>query len=93
MGHIFTFDDFALDVHKVELRRAGTRLKPDGLVLRLLEAFVRRPGELVTKQELATCVWDGRPVSDNAISVAIRRLRVALEHERGAHEVVQSAKH
>jgi predicted ATPase len=88
LGNVFAFDDFELDVHKGELRRAGKRVRVDGLVLRLLEVFVRRPGELVTKQELGTRVWDGRAVSDNAITVAIGRLRGALEDERGEREMV-----
>jgi DNA-binding winged helix-turn-helix (wHTH) protein len=88
VGNIFAFDDFELDVQKGELRRAGVRVRADGLVLRLLEVFVRKPGELVTKQELAVRVWDGRPVSDNAMTVAIRRLRTALEDLRGEHELV-----
>jgi DNA-binding winged helix-turn-helix (wHTH) protein len=87
-GNIFAFDDFELDIHKEELRRAGVPIKADALVLRLLEVLVRKAGELVTKQELSVRGWEGRPVSDNALTVAIARLRRTLEHERGAREMV-----
>jgi predicted ATPase len=87
-GNIFAFDDFELDVHKGELRRAGVPVRADALVLRLLEVLVRRPGELVTKQELSVRGWEGRAVSDNALTVAIARLRRTLEHEHGACEML-----
>jgi predicted ATPase/DNA-binding winged helix-turn-helix (wHTH) protein len=90
LGNIFVFDDFELDIHKMVLRRAGTPVRADALVLRLLEALVRKPGELVTKQELWIRVWEGRVVSDNALTVAIARLRKTLEPERGARKMLQT---
>ncbi|MET0391117.1 MAG: AAA family ATPase, partial [Polyangiales bacterium] len=75
---IFRFDEFELNPTRVELKRAGQLLTVDALVLRLLACLVRRPGQLVTKDELVTEVWDGRAIADNAITVAMARLRKAL---------------
>jgi DNA-binding winged helix-turn-helix (wHTH) protein len=85
---VFCFDEFELDVEAQELKRAGDVVKADGLVLRLLEAFVRRPGALISKEELVALVWNGRVVSENALTVAVARLRKTLAIERGVREVL-----
>jgi DNA-binding winged helix-turn-helix (wHTH) protein len=85
---VFGFDDFELDVGELQLRRAGVFIKADSLVLRLLEAFVRRPGQLLTKEELVSLVWGGRIVSENALTVAIARLRKLLDEKRGADAIL-----
>ena len=77
-SQIYTFDEFELDTEALQLRRAGVPLKVDALVLRLLECFVRSPGRLFSKDELVTLVWDGRSISENALTVAIARVRKTL---------------
>ena len=84
LGSIYAFEQFELDVDNQELRRAGEATRIDGLVLRLLEEFVRRPGQLITKEELMARVWNGRPVSENSLTVAVTRLRKALRPARDA---------
>jgi DNA-binding winged helix-turn-helix (wHTH) protein len=88
VGSIFSFDEFELDLEKKELRRDGVPMKTDPLLLRLLDAFVRSPQQVVGKEQLLARVWDGRVVSDNSLAVAITRLRKLLGHERAAREVV-----
>jgi DNA-binding winged helix-turn-helix (wHTH) protein len=88
LGSVFAFDEFELDVDRRELWRAGVATKADGLLLRLLEVFVRNPGQLITKHELVSRVWQGRAVSENALTVAITRLRKTLTHERGVRDMV-----
>lgn len=78
MGSVFSFDDYEYDVAASELRRGGVPVRSHALILRLLDVFVRNPGRLVTKSELLDQVWAGRPVSDNSLTVAIRRLRATL---------------
>jgi len=85
---IFEFDEFELDAERQELRRAGAVAKADPLLLRLLETFLRRPGQLIATEELVAHVWAGRAVSDNALTVAMTRLRKALGHARGARNII-----
>jgi DNA-binding winged helix-turn-helix (wHTH) protein len=85
---IFAFDEFELDAERLELRRSGAPLKVDALVLRLLVALVRNPGQLVSKDELVDDVWEGRAVADNVLTVSMARLRKTLGHARGAREFV-----
>jgi DNA-binding winged helix-turn-helix (wHTH) protein len=88
VGSLFYFDDFELDVDGSELRRGGASVKVHALTLRILDVFVRNPGKLVTKSELFARAWGGRAVSDNSLTVAIGRLRKALDERPGEYQAV-----
>jgi DNA-binding winged helix-turn-helix (wHTH) protein len=85
---IFTFEDFELDAQRLELRRGGELVEADTLVLRLLLVLVTNAGSLVTKEQLVEQIWDGRAIADNAITIAVTRLRKALGMKRGVGEMV-----
>jgi predicted ATPase len=89
-SHIFLFDDFEFDSDRMELSRVGVPVRANSLILRLLEVFVQRPGELITREEFGERIWQGREVSESTLTVGITRLRRTLGHERGAHEYVQT---
>lgn len=80
---IHSFGDFEFDDHRLELYRAGRIVKAEALTKRVLSALLRRPGALVTKDELVDEVWDGRAVADNVVTVAMARLRKLLHEGRG----------
>lgn len=90
VGSTFSFADYEFDLDKLELRRDGVSIKADALLLRLLEAFLRSPRQVITKDALISQVWAGRVVSDNSLAVAITRLRKLLGHEPGAREFVST---
>ncbi len=75
---VFEFGDFVLDESAYELRRGGLLLKVDPKIFDLLAYMVRRPGQLVTKNDLVKHVWQGRALSDTVLTGAISRLRKAL---------------
>lgn len=75
---VFEFGDFVLDESAYELRRAGGLLKVDPKIFDLLAYMVKRPGQLVTKNDLVKHVWQGRALSDTVLTGAISRLRKAL---------------
>src|SRR5689334_23200245 len=85
---ILAFDEFELDPDRLELRRDGLPVKAEPAVLRLLACLVRNAGRLVTKQDLVEQVWDGRSVAENAITVAMVRLRKVLGHKSGERELI-----
>lgn len=91
MPAILKFDDFELDADGLELRRGGTPIKVDALVIRLLSCLVRRAGVLITKEEIFAEVWEGRAVADNVLTVSMARLRKALGHRRGEREFVTTS--
>ena len=76
---LYAFADFELDADRLELRRRNQPVRLNQLSLRLLSVIVQNAERVVTKEELLERVWNGRAVSDNVITVAITRLRKALE--------------
>src|SRR5688500_8127602 len=85
---IFCFDEYELDPHSLELRRAGLPIRADAVAVRLLAALVLDAGRLVTKSELISRVWSDRAVSDNVVTVAMTRLRKTLGHKPGEREFI-----
>ncbi|MGP1351711.1 MAG: alpha/beta fold hydrolase [Parasphingopyxis sp.] len=75
---IYRFDDFALDAGRFELRRAGEALAAEPQVLSLLILLVEGGDRLVTKDELIERIWEGRIVSDAAITSRVKSARHLL---------------
>lgn len=82
MALVYRFDDYELDAEHLELRRAGVLVRADALVLRLLRCLARNAGRVVSKDELVSQVWEAHVVADNAITVAVARLRKTLGQNR-----------
>lgn len=73
------FAQFELDLRTLELLRAGraTRLAPQPATL--LAELARRPGELVTREELQAAVWPHSKVEfDQGLNSCIRKIRKVL---------------
>lgn len=71
-------NDFVLDEHKFELRRAGTLVAIEPQVLSILLLLIENRDRLVTKDELIEKVWHGRIVSDSALTSRVKSARQAL---------------
>lgn len=74
----FGFGPFQLDVEKHELRLDGELVALEPQVFRLLVHLVSERARVVTKDELIEVIWDGRFVSDSAVSSRIKSARQAL---------------
>lgn len=72
------FAGFELDERRRELRRAGKRIHLEPRPLDLLMLLLRRPNDLVGKDELIEQVWAGRVVTETVIARAVAKLRTAL---------------
>lgn len=64
------------------------RLEPK--VTQVLLALSQRPNAVVTREELINSVWSGRPVTDDAITRCISRLRKAFHEELNAPIKIQT---
>jgi DNA-binding winged helix-turn-helix (wHTH) protein/TolB-like protein len=75
------FGPFELDTRSGELRRGGTKLSLAGQPVRLLEMFLRRPGQVVPIEELHRALWpsDVHVDFEHGLRAAVRRLRAALD--------------
>ncbi len=75
---VLKFSEFELDEERLELRRNGERVETEPLVFRLLAFFAQNPRKALSKEDLVSAIWDGRIISDAAISSQISAARRAL---------------
>lgn len=80
-GWRWTFDEVVLDESALELTVAGEVVALEPKALELLRVLVRRPGEVVTKDELLDAVWPGRVVTEGVLGKAVAKLRAALRDD------------
>ena len=77
---VVTFGDAELDFTRCELRRGGRPVELSALEYKLLAAFVRRAGRLLTRAQLLDEVW-GRDthVTDRVVDNQVTNLRKKIE--------------
>jgi DNA-binding winged helix-turn-helix (wHTH) protein len=77
---VLRFDVFELDVRVGELRKRGTKVRLQGQPLQVLWALLKRPGDLVTREELRAEIWpaDTFVDFDHSLHNAIARIRETL---------------
>ena len=69
-----------VDMLRQKVSRDGKRLDLTRQEFRLLELFMRRPGEVLSRTLIAEQVWDIHFDSDtNVVDVAVRRLRAKVD--------------
>ena len=74
----YLFEDYALDLDRRELRR-GTDLVPLApQVFDLLAYVIRNREMVVSKDDLIAAIWDGRIVSESALTTRINAARTAI---------------
>jgi TolB-like protein/DNA-binding winged helix-turn-helix (wHTH) protein len=74
----FRFADYAIDLGRHELRRSGEVVPVEPQVFDLLVHLLRHRDRTVSKDELFKTVWEGRIVSDAALSSRIKSARKAI---------------
>jgi TolB-like protein/DNA-binding winged helix-turn-helix (wHTH) protein/tetratricopeptide (TPR) repeat protein len=88
---IFRFGPFTLNTETCELKAGGVPVAIEPQVLALLQLLIRHRDRLVTKDEIVAQVWNGRIVSDSAISSRIKSLRRALGDDGRRQAFVRTA--
>lgn len=74
------FGDCELDLSRFELRRAGQRMEATATELKVLTAFVRNRGRVLTRDKLLEDVWgSGVHVTDRVVDNHIVALRKKIE--------------
>lgn len=74
------FGDVEADFTRFELRRAGKHVHVTRLELKLLAAFVRHPGEVLSRPRLTDLVWGpGTAMTDRVVDTHIANLRKKIE--------------
>ena len=75
---ILAFADVEIDLGKGEIRRGGTAVRAAPRVVALLHLLAENADRIVTKDEIIEKIWDGRIISESAISTSIKEARQAI---------------
>ncbi|MDP5218736.1 winged helix-turn-helix domain-containing protein [Ruegeria sp. 2205SS24-7] len=87
---IYSFSTYELDTEKFELRKSGGLVPIEPQVFTLIQFLVENQHRMVSKSEIVEAVWDGRAISDSAISSRIRSARNALNESENASQFIQT---
>ena len=76
----YRFGTFEADAETGELRRQGVRVKLNSQPFQMLLVLLERPGQLVTREEIARRIWpEGTFVDyEHGVNSAVNRIREAL---------------
>ncbi|MCL2253531.1 MAG: response regulator transcription factor [Lachnospiraceae bacterium] len=79
-GKVF-MGDFMFDFETMRFEKNNQTIELSKTEARLLQLFIANKGQTLTRERLQTLIWpDGTEyVDENALSVAVRRLRAKLE--------------
>ncbi|MEW4448112.1 transcriptional regulator [Qipengyuania sp. JC766] len=84
------FGPFRIDTANRRLLQDGHPIDLSARYFDVLLLMTRHPGELLSKDRLHREVWKGIPVTDDAITQAIRALRKALSDDASAPRYIET---
>ncbi len=86
------FGEFEVDERAGELRRNGARIRLQDLPFRMLVALLRRPGTVVTREELRAELWgaDVHVDAESGLNTAVAKLREALGDTADAPRFIET---
>lgn len=87
---IYAFDSFTLDTGQYELRRGQEHVAVEPQVFELLALLVAASDRLVTRDEIVERVWNGRIVSEAAVSSRIKAARRAIGDDGSAQRLIRT---
>lgn len=82
------FDAYELDPSRFELRREGALVPVEPRTFDLIALLARNIGRTVTRDEIFDTIWQGRVVSDAALSSQVRAARRALDDDGQAQRLI-----
>ena len=86
----FHFDIFTLDPADRQLLRDGAPVELNARYLDALALLVSEPGKLVSKDRFLDDVWQGVPVTDEALTQCIKTLRSKLGDDAGRPRFIET---
>ncbi len=92
-GTIIRIGKNELNLQSGRVMRGGEEILLSAVEYRLLLTFTRSRGQLLTRQQILSDMWDnaGDFVNDNTLTVYVRRLRKKLEEE-GDAPIIQTVR-
>ncbi len=86
----YQFNDFILDTQRYELSKAGASLHIEPQVIELLALLVENRNRMVTKDEIYAKIWQGRFVSESALSSRIKTARQILGDDGKKQNIIRT---
>jgi two-component system, OmpR family, copper resistance phosphate regulon response regulator CusR len=81
-SNILRFEDLKLDIEKKLARRSDKVIKLSAKEFSLLEYFMRNPGRVISRAELAEKIWDIKfETGTNVVEVYINMLRNKIDRD------------
>ncbi|MCP3409097.1 winged helix-turn-helix domain-containing protein [Bradyrhizobium sp. CCGB01] len=74
----YFFEDYALDIDRRELHRGSNVVPTAPQVFDLLDYLIRNRERVVSKDDLVNAIWNGRIVSDVALTTRLNAARSAI---------------
>ena len=74
----YRFEEFAFDIDRRELHRGAEVVSIAPQVFDLLEYLIRNRERVVSKDDLINAIWNGRIVSDAALTTRLNAVRAAI---------------
>ena len=87
---VYAFGDCRLDLERRELWRGAALIDLEPQVFDLLAYLVHHRGRVVSKDDLIATVWNGRIVSDSAVTTRINAVRRALGDDGASQRLVRT---
>jgi two-component system OmpR family response regulator len=85
---VLAVGDLRLDPATHAVRRGDTPIALSAREVAILEAFMRRPGQVLSRYDLLELVWDGEfDHRSNVVDVAVRRLRDKIDRPFGTESI------
>ena len=75
---LYSFEDYALYSDRRELRRGGDLVPVSPKAFDLLVYVIRNRERVVSRDDLISSIWDGRIVSESALTTCINAARHAI---------------
>jgi DNA-binding winged helix-turn-helix (wHTH) protein len=74
----YAFEDYVLDLERRELRRGAALVKLEPQAFDFLALLLQHRDRVVSRDELLQTIWQGRAVSDAALTTRINTVRRAI---------------
>ncbi len=89
---IFTIGDCSIDTDAYEIRRSGERVAVEPQVFDLLVLLLENGERLVTKDEISQRIWNGRIVSEAALSSRIKTIRQVIGDDGKTQSLIRTVR-
>lgn len=87
---IYRFGSYGLDTDKFELRSDGSTIPLEPQVFALLRLLIENRERMVTRDEVIEKIWNGRIVSEAAISSRVKSARRAVGDDGASQRIIRT---